>query len=98
MQKRKLGNSGIEIAPLVLGGNVFAWTVQEPLASQILDAFIAAGFSMIDTADSYPSWVPGNRGGESEAMIGNWLARSGKRQSVQIATKVGWKFRPSERA
>jgi aryl-alcohol dehydrogenase-like predicted oxidoreductase len=92
LQKRKLGNSGLEIAPLVLGGNVFGWTVEEPLAFQIFDAFTAAGFHMIDTANSYPSWVPGNSGGESESIIGNWLARSGKRASVLIATKVGWEI------
>ncbi len=97
MQKRMLGNSGMEIAPLVLGGNVFGWTVQEPAAFQIFDAFTDAGFNMIDTADSYPFWVPGNKGGESEAMIGNWLARSGKRASVIIATKVGWEISPERK-
>lgn len=97
MQKRMLGNSGMEIAPLVLGGNVFGWTVQEPAAFQIFDAFTDAGFNMIDTADSYPFWVPGNKGGESEAMIGNWLARSGKRATVIIATKVGWEISPERK-
>ena len=89
MKKRKLGNSGLEVAPLALGGNVFGWTVDEPKAFELLDAFVAAGFNLVDTADIYPRWVPGNQGGESEAIIGNWLKRSGKRQEVIVATKVG---------
>ena len=97
MEKRKLGNSGLEVAPLALGGNVFGWTVHEPMASQILDAFVDAGFNLIDTANSYPSWVPGNKGGESEAMIGDWLAKSGKRKQVLIATKVGWDISPERK-
>jgi aryl-alcohol dehydrogenase-like predicted oxidoreductase len=89
MNKRKLGNSGLEVAPLALGGNVFGWTVNEEKAFPILDAFVSAGFNLIDTADVYPRWVPGNQGGESEAIIGNWLKRSGKRHEVIVATKVG---------
>jgi aryl-alcohol dehydrogenase-like predicted oxidoreductase len=89
MKKRKLGNSGLEVAPLALGGNVFGWTVSEEKAFPILDAFVSAGFNLIDTADIYPRWVPGNQGGESEEIIGNWLKRSGKRQEVIVATKVG---------
>ena len=89
MQKRKLGNSGLEVAPWALGGNVFGWTVSEEKAFPLLDAFIAAGFNLIDTADVYPRWVPGNQGGESEEIIGNWLKRSGKRREVIVATKVG---------
>lgn len=89
MKKRKLGNSGLEVAPLALGGNVFGWTVEEPAAFRLFDAFVAAGFNLIDTADIYPRWVPGNQGGESEAIIGNWLKRSGKRNEVIVATKVG---------
>jgi len=95
MQKRKLGNSELEIMPLVLGGNVFGWTVDEPTAFGILDAFVEAGGNLIDTADAYSRWVPGNRGGESEAMIGKWLKQSNKRDRVLIATKVGsdmWPF------
>src|ERR1043166_6019452 len=87
--KRLLGNSGLEVAPLALGGNVFGWTVGETDGFDILDAFVSAGFNFIDTADVYPKWVPGNQGGESEAMIGNWLKRSGKRIEVIVATKVG---------
>jgi len=86
---RKLGHSGIAVAPLALGGNVFGWTVNEPTAFKILDAFVAAGFNLIDTADTYSRWVPGNKGGESEAIIGKWLKRSGNREKVVIATKVG---------
>ncbi|HEX3739739.1 MAG TPA: aldo/keto reductase [Terriglobales bacterium] len=87
--KRKLGNSGLEIAPLVFGGNVFGWTVKQEAASELLDHFVDAGFNMIDTADVYSNWIPGNHGGESETMIGKWLKRSGKRDRVLIATKSG---------
>jgi aryl-alcohol dehydrogenase-like predicted oxidoreductase len=98
MQYRKLGNSGLKVAPLVLGGNVFGWTVREQTAAdQIFDTFVAGGFNLMDTADSYPAWVAGNQGGESEAMIGNWLARRGKRQDVLIATKVGWEITPERK-
>jgi aryl-alcohol dehydrogenase-like predicted oxidoreductase len=97
MDRRKLGNSGIEIAPLALGGNVFGWTVDEPMGFKILDAFIAAGFSLIDTADIYSKWIPGNKGGESETMIGNWFKRSGKRNKVILATKVGSEMGPKKK-
>jgi aryl-alcohol dehydrogenase-like predicted oxidoreductase len=97
MKKRNLGNSGLEVAPLALGGNVFGWTVDEPSSFQLLDAFVAAGFNLIDTADIYPKWVPGNEGGESEAIIGNWLKRSGKRQQVIVATKVGMEMGPDRK-
>ena len=89
MKKRQLGNSSIEVAPLMLGGNVFGWTADEPTSFEVLDAFVDAGFNFIDTADSYSTWVPGHSGGESETIIGNWLKRSGKRDQVVIATKVG---------
>ena len=89
MIKRKLGNSGLEIAPLALGGNVFGWTVDEPTAFTLVDSFVAAGFNLIDTADTYSRWVPGNKGGESETIIGKWLKRSGNRSRVVIGTKVG---------
>jgi aryl-alcohol dehydrogenase-like predicted oxidoreductase len=90
MQKRALGDTGFEIAPMVLGGNVFGWTVDEAGAFRLLDAFVDAGLDAIDTADSYSSWVPGNKGGESETIIGNWLARTPeKRDKVVIITKVG---------
>ncbi len=89
MEKRALGRSGLSAAPLAFGGNVFGWTVDEPGAFALLDAFVDAGFSLVDTADIYSNWVPGHRGGESETIIGNWLARTGKRESVLLATKVG---------
>jgi len=89
MKKRKLGNSGLEVAPLAFGGNVFGWTVDEHMAFKLLDAFVAAGLNLIDTADTYSRWVPGNKGGESETVIGKWLKRSGNRKKVIIATKVG---------
>lgn len=90
MIKRKLGRSELEVAPLALGGNVFGWTANEPASFAVLDAFVAAGFNLIDTANSYSHWIPGNQGGESETIIGNWLRqRPGMRQKVLIATKVG---------
>lgn len=90
MQKRKLGRSGLEIAPLVFGGNVLGWTADEPTSFRLLDRFVAAGLNAIDTADVYSSWVPGHKGGESETVIGNWLMARGGRDTVVIATKVGW--------
>ena len=89
MKKRQLGNSGLQVAPLMLGGNVFGWTADEPTSFKILDAFVAAGLNFIDTADSYSTWAPGHSGGESETIIGNWIKRSGKRDQVIIATKIG---------
>jgi aryl-alcohol dehydrogenase-like predicted oxidoreductase len=89
MNMRKLGRSGIETPPLVLGSNVFGWTVDESTAFRILDAFVAAGFNSIDTADVYSKWVPGHAGGESEMMIGKWLKLRGNRSKVCIFTKVG---------
>ena len=90
MEKRRIGNSGLEIAPLALGGNVFGWTANEAASFAVLDAFVDAGGTMIDTADVYTAWVPGHSGGESETVIGRWLKRSGKRDQVVIATKVGF--------
>jgi aryl-alcohol dehydrogenase-like predicted oxidoreductase len=86
---RKLGNSGLDVSPLMLGGNVFGWTVDEPASFKILDAYVDAGLNFIDTADIYSTWVSGHTGGESETIIGNWLARSGKRSKIVLATKVG---------
>ena len=97
MKKRNLGNSDLEVAPLALGGNVFGWTVDETTGFRLLDAFVSAGFNLIDTADIYPRWVPGNQGGESEVMIGNWLKRSGKRNDVIVATKVGMDMGPGKK-
>ncbi|MGH8003234.1 MAG: aldo/keto reductase, partial [Limisphaerales bacterium] len=90
MNKRKLGNSGLEIAPLMFGGNVFGWTVDEATSFTLLDAFVDAGLDAIDTAEGYSNWHPGNKGGESETIIGKWLKKSSKRNRVVIATKVGW--------
>ena len=86
---RMLGNSGLVIAPLVLGGNVFGWTADRATGFAVLDAFVDGGGTMIDTADLYSAWVDGHAGGESERMIGDWLRTSGRRDDVLIATKVG---------
>jgi len=88
MIRRRLGRSALETAPIAFGGNVFGWTVDEPASFALLDSFVDAGFNLIDTADGYSAWVPGNQGGESETIIGKWLRRSGKRDKVLIATKV----------
>ena len=97
MIKRKLGNSGIAVSPLALGCNVFGWTVNEPTAFKLLDAFVAAGFNLIDTADTYSRWVMGNKGGESETIIGKWLKQSGNRNKVVLATKVGSEMGPNKK-
>jgi aryl-alcohol dehydrogenase-like predicted oxidoreductase len=89
MKKRALGHSGLEVAPLALGGNVFGWTADEPTSFRLLDAFVAAGGDLIDTADVYSAWVPGNKGGESETVIGKWLKARRNRGTVLVATKVG---------
>ena len=89
-EKRPLGNSGIEISPFVLGGNVFGWTADKATSNAILDRFADAGFETIDTADVYSSWVPGNRGGESEEIIGDWMKTRGRRDRTIVITKVGW--------
>jgi aryl-alcohol dehydrogenase-like predicted oxidoreductase len=94
--RRPLGRSGITVAPLAFGGNVFGWSVKDAAGTgRLLDAFVDGGFNLIDTADVYPAWVPGNKGGESETLIGQWLKSSGKRDQVVIATKVAkWGERP----
>ena len=94
--KRQLGNSGIHIAPFALGGNVFGWTADERASFEVLDAFVAAGFDFIDTADAYSMWVPGHKGGESEEMIGKWVKARGNRDKVLIATKLGVEVVPGE--
>ena len=91
IDKRPIGDSGILVAPLALGGNVFDWTADEVTSFAVLDAFVDTGGTMIDTADVYSAWVSGHKGGESEALIGRWLKRDpGKRDKVVIATKVGF--------
>ncbi|WNM36197.1 aldo/keto reductase [Streptomyces sp. Li-HN-5-11] len=85
---RKLGSSGLEVFPLALGGNVFGWTADQPQSFAVLDAYTAAGGNFVDTADVYSAWVEGNRGGESETIIGKWVKERGNRSDVVIATKV----------
>lgn len=97
MNKRKLGRSGLDVGPLAFGGNVFGWTVDEPTSFELLDAFVDAGFNLIDTADVYSVWVPGHGGGESETIIGNWLKRGGDRQKIVIATKAGMEMGPNKK-
>ena len=89
MQLRPLGRSGLQVSPLAFGGNVFGWTVDEATSFSLLDAWLDAGFNFIDTADVYSAWVPGHSGGESETIIGKWLRKSGRRDRVVLATKVG---------
>jgi aryl-alcohol dehydrogenase-like predicted oxidoreductase len=88
MQKRSIGNSELQVAPLMFGGNVFGWTADEATSFALLDAFVDAGLDFIDTADVYSAWVPGNQGGESETILGKWFRRSGKRDRIVLATKV----------
>jgi aryl-alcohol dehydrogenase-like predicted oxidoreductase len=95
MQQRPLGHSPLSIAPLAFGGNVFGWSVDAKRSFELLDAFVDAGGNLIDTADVYSAWVPGNAGGESETIIGKWLKKSGKRDRVVISTKVAkWAEHP----
>ena len=97
LKKRSLGGSGLQVSPLAFGCNVFGWTVTDATAFALLDTFVAAGFNLLDTADVYSRWVPGNHGGESETVIGKWLKRSGKRDSIVIATKVGMEMAPDRK-
>lgn len=89
MEKRQLGTTDLHVYPVTFGGNVFGWTIDEKQSFEILDAFTGAGFNFIDTADVYSRWVPGNKGGESETIIGSWMKKQGNRDKVIIATKVG---------
>ena len=88
-QLRHIGQSGLATVPLILGGNVFGWTAGQDASFAVLDAFVAGGGTVIDTADVYSAWIPGNRGGESETLIGAWLKHRGRRDDVVITTKVG---------
>jgi len=97
VQKRQLGKSNIEIAPLVFGGNVFGWTVDEQGSFKLLDAFLDAGFDCVDTADVYSKWKSGNKGGESETIIGNWFKARGNRAKVILATKCGLEMAPDKK-
>jgi len=85
----ELGRSGIKVAPFAFGGNVFGWTADEERSFELLDAFVDAGFNLVDTADVYSRWIEGHVGGESETIIGKWLARTGRRKDIVIATKLG---------
>lgn len=89
LQKRRLGRTSLEIAPLVFGGNVFGWTADEKTSFDLLDRFADAGFNAIDTADVYSRWAPGNSGGESETIIGKWMKARGNRDRIVVVTKVG---------
>lgn len=88
-EHRQLGRSGIQVPLLTFGGNVFGWTADQSTSFSLLDALVEKGLNFIDTADVYSRWVPGNEGGESETIIGNWLKQSGKRDKIILATKVG---------
>lgn len=92
MKTRELGRSGLQVSPLCLGGNVFGWTADEATSFSLLDAWLDAGFNFVDTADVYSVWAPGHAGGESETVIGKWLKKSGKRNRLVLATKVGNKM------
>ncbi|MFZ1683910.1 MAG: aldo/keto reductase, partial [Candidatus Zixiibacteriota bacterium] len=97
MELRQLGRSSLRVAPLALGTNVMGWNIDEAASFKILDAFIAEGFNLIDTADVYSNWKPGNSGGESETIIGNWMKARGTRSKVIVATKVGHELSPEKK-
>ena len=97
MTMRTLGNTDLRVASLALGGNVFGWTIDEATSFRVLDAFVAGGGNLIDTADVYSAWAPGNSGGESETIIGRWLKATGNRDRVVLATKVGLEVVPGEK-
>jgi aryl-alcohol dehydrogenase-like predicted oxidoreductase len=97
MEKRQLGQSSLHVYPITFGGNVFGWTADEAMSFKLLDAFVAAGFNFIDSADAYSRWHPGNKGGESETIIGNWLKARGGRDKVIIATKLGIEMAPGKK-
>src|ERR1035437_806284 len=96
MALRPIGRSGLQVSTVCLGGNVFGWTVDEPTAFMLLDAWLHAGMNFVDTADTYSVWLPGHVGGESETMIGNWLKARGNRAKVIVATKVGMPMTPEK--
>ncbi|MFT3993152.1 MAG: aldo/keto reductase [Dysgonomonas sp.] len=95
--KRKIGKSDLEVYPFALGGNVFGWTADEKTSFDILDKYTDAGLNFIDTANIYSAWVDGNKGGESETIIGKWLKKTGKRDSIVLTTKVGGQFSPDNK-
>ena len=95
--RRPLGRSGLQVSPLCFGGNVFGWTADDATSFSLLDAFVDAGFDFVDTADVYSRWVPGHAGGESETVIGKWIARGGRRDKLVLATKVGFEMAPDRK-
>lgn len=95
MQSRQIGRSGLSVAPLCLGGNVFGWTADEAVSFAILDRFVEAGLNFVDTANVYSRWAPGHQGGESEIVIGRWFKASGKRETIVLASKVGMDMGPA---
>jgi aryl-alcohol dehydrogenase-like predicted oxidoreductase len=97
MEKRQLGQSSLHVTPITFGGNVFGWTADEKTSFALLDHFVASGFNFIDSADVYSRWHPGNKGGESETIIGNWLKARGGRDKVIIATKLGIEMAPGKK-
>jgi len=97
MEKRMLGKTGLEVSPLAFGGNVFGWTINEKTSFELLDLWTETGFNFIDTADSYSNWVPGNKGGESETIIGNWMNKRSNRDKLVISTKVGSELGPGKK-
>jgi aryl-alcohol dehydrogenase-like predicted oxidoreductase len=97
MEKRELGRSDLWVAPFAFGGNVFGWTVDKKNAFDLLDVFSGSGFNLIDTADVYSTWVPGNKGGESETMLGDWMTSRKNRESIVLATKVGKPMGPDKK-
>src|SRR5580658_9995352 len=97
VEKRQLGQSSLHVYPITFGGNVFGWTADQAMSFQLLDAFVAAGFNFIDSADVYSRWHPGNKGGESETIIGEWLKARGGRDKVIIATKLGIEMAPGKK-
>jgi aryl-alcohol dehydrogenase-like predicted oxidoreductase len=97
MEMRRLGRSDLRVSPLCFGGNVFGWTVDEATSFRLLEAFLDAGFNFIDTADVYSAWKPGNRGGESETILGKWMRERGNRDRVVVATKVGSEMGPGQK-
>jgi aryl-alcohol dehydrogenase-like predicted oxidoreductase len=97
MKMKTIGTSELKITPLILGGNVFGWTIDEAASFKILDAFVDYGMNCIDTADMYSNWVTGNKGGESETIIGKWFKQTGKRDRVILATKVGLEMGPTKK-
>src|SRR5947209_6000969 len=97
VRMRRLGTTGLQVGPLAFGGNVFGWTADKDTSFRLLDAFVGAGFNLIDTADVYSRWAPGSVGGESETILGRWLRRSGQRAKVILATKVGLEMGPADK-